>query len=508
MQLRTFALALTLAFTLVGCERGGTPAKVAQTDAIAWRQGDVDDAFAEAKELGKPVLLYWGAEWCPPCAQMKATLFKDSAFIAETRNFVPVYLDGDTRGAQQWSERFGISGYPTVVVLRPDRTEVTRISNTTMAAELPRLLQVAAKRTTSIEALLHKAAADTASLSADDWRILAGFDWRNDPKHFSDLAKAGTLLDRLAEAAPDPALKRRFELLSLVETVQPDGQGRVVLTSAHEARLGEILRPILANRYEIMANRWELISDVPNFVAGLPAGPEREALSRSLSAAADAIFANESLALTERLNALNVDLTFALASGKPPPPTLVRKIRERVAWADDTAKDKISRQSVIGSAAGLLSYVDPAAAKKLLLAELNRSDQPYYYMSLLATAAEFEGDKAGAIEWYRKAYESSEGPATRVDWAVKYASAVLRLAPDDKAAVARSAEAVIAELGKSPDNYYQNTRKKVAGLGDKLREWSKAHSGGSLLSRLQTQMAGVCARQGEQAAACSNWAKA
>ena len=116
------------------------------------------------------MILYWGAVWCPPCNQMKASLFKDPAFIAETEKFVPVYLDGDTAGAQQWGERFGISGYPTVIVLSPDGTEVTRISSATMASELPELLRVAGGRTTSVEALLAKAEEDTASLTADDWR--------------------------------------------------------------------------------------------------------------------------------------------------------------------------------------------------------------------------------------------------------------------------------------------------------------------------------------------------
>ena len=372
MQLRTMVLALGLALTVVGCRQAGTSTQVAQAHEIAWRQGDVNDALAEAKELGKPVLLYWGAEWCPPCAQMKATLFKDARFIAETQNFVPVYLDGDTRGAQQWGERFGISGYPTVVVLRPDGTEVTRISNTTVRSELPRLLQVAAQRTTSIEALLAKAAANAGSLTPDDWRILAGFDWRNDPKHFGDLKKAGSLLDRLATGAPDPALKRRFGLLALVVEVEPDVRSRIVLTPAQQARVGQILRPMLANHDEIMANRWELISDAPNFVAALPPGAEQQALETSMLSAGEAIYANEGLPIADRLEALNIDLTLALASGKPPSPALASKVRERVAWADRTATDKMSRQSVIGSAAGLLAVVDPAGTGKMLLAEIKR----------------------------------------------------------------------------------------------------------------------------------------
>lgn len=502
MQLRGIALALGFTFALAACS---PVSRTAQTHQIAWRQGDVNAAFAEAKELGRPILLYWGAEWCPPCAQMKATLFKDAAFVAETEKFVPVYLDGDTKGAQQWGERFGTSGYPTVVILRPDGTEITRIANTTVAAELPGLLQVAAQRTTSIENLLKKAAADTSTLSSDDWRVLAGFDWRNDPKHFGDLKKAGTLLDRLATGAPSPALKRRFGLLALVVEAKPDDDGRIALTAAQQAHLKEILDPILADRNEIMANRWELISDVPNFVVALPAGPERQALENKMVAAGDAIYANQALAVAERLNALNIDETFALASGKPPPPALASKVRERVAWADRSARDKITRQSVIGAAAGLLSVVDPPATGKMLLAEIKRSDQPYYYMDMMAYGAEAMGDKKQAIEWTRKAYEASEGPATRVSWAVKYAKTVVRLAPDDKTQIAKAVGAVITEVGKTPDGYYQQTRKGVASLGHNLSDWSKSHAGDDVLSRLDGQMATACSRQGAQATACSKW---
>jgi protein disulfide-isomerase len=280
MQIRTIALALGLALAAAGCKQAQAPTAAA-AQQIAWREGDVGDALAEAKESGKPALLYWGAVWCPPCNQMKSSLFKDAAFIAETQNFIPVYLDGDHNGAQQWGERFGISGYPTVIILRPDGTEITRISSATMAGQLPALLKTAAGRTTSTDDLLAEAQADPAKLTADDWQVLGAFDWRDDPKHFKDAKTAGPLLDKLARAAPQPALQRRFALLALV--VGTDDEGK--LAAAEQPKLAQVLTPILADPAEVKANRQELSYDVPTMIAGLSDAKQRDSLGKALIAA-------------------------------------------------------------------------------------------------------------------------------------------------------------------------------------------------------------------------------
>ena len=69
------------------------PASAAQTNesaGIAWRKGGVDAAFAAAKAESKPVFLYWGAKWCPPCNQVMATILNRQDFIERSRHFVPV----------------------------------------------------------------------------------------------------------------------------------------------------------------------------------------------------------------------------------------------------------------------------------------------------------------------------------------------------------------------------------------------------------------------------------
>ncbi|RDS99436.1 thioredoxin family protein, partial [Burkholderia contaminans] len=192
---------------------------------IAWQHGDVDAAFALAKRTGKPLLLYWGAVWCPSCNQVKSTIFSQQAFKARSSFFVPVYLDGDTESAQKLGERFKVHGYPTMILFRPDGTEVTRLPG---EADLDRYMQALSLGMTAahpVRQTLTTALKNGASLTPDEWRLLADYSWDTDgalPVAADRVAETLQTLAQRARAAGAKAESARFALKSAVVAASDD----------------------------------------------------------------------------------------------------------------------------------------------------------------------------------------------------------------------------------------------------------------------------------------------
>lgn len=86
---------------------------------------DYNQAASTAEKSGKPMIIDFYTEWCHWCDSLDINTYSDSLVISLSVNnvFVKIDAEADTILA----ERFGVSGYPTIVVTRPDGQEIDRI---------------------------------------------------------------------------------------------------------------------------------------------------------------------------------------------------------------------------------------------------------------------------------------------------------------------------------------------------------------------------------------------
>ncbi|GAB3039071.1 DUF255 domain-containing protein [Natronobiforma cellulositropha] len=90
---------------------------------VEWREWG-EDAFAEARERGVPVLLSLTATWCEPCHEMDAQTYADPAIAAHIGDsFVPVRVDVDRQPRVR--DRYAMGGFPSTVFLTPDGSLLT-----------------------------------------------------------------------------------------------------------------------------------------------------------------------------------------------------------------------------------------------------------------------------------------------------------------------------------------------------------------------------------------------
>ena len=95
---------------------------------------DLDAAKAKGLKENKPVLVdFTGSDWCPPCIQLHKVVFQSAEFAAVASKYVLVELDYPRKTPQapelkaknaELSKKFGISGFPTVLLIDAKSGEV------------------------------------------------------------------------------------------------------------------------------------------------------------------------------------------------------------------------------------------------------------------------------------------------------------------------------------------------------------------------------------------------
>ena len=464
---------------------------------IAWFAGDVDAAFARARSEHKPLFLYWGASWCPPCNQVKATLFKRRDFVDRSSQFVPVYLDGDQPNAQKLADRFRVRGYPTMILFASDGAEITRLPGEIDPQQYLQALSLGLGSGRSARATLRSALAPgAAGLTAEDWGLLATYSWDTDEGQLVAADRVASTLVALAKACPSryQASSDRLALRAIIATAA--GRGTVTVERARAlAHVQSVLQDAARARAA-----FDLLVQWAPIIAGSLTDPDSTARQQLIARwdARLAAFADDAgLSTADRLDALSAraDLQKLADPNAPVAPALAQAIGTAAQRADQDTTDRYERQAVIASAADALSAAGLGSQSDALLkAELARSPSPYYVMAVLAANARKRGDSTAALDWYEKAYGLAQGPATRLQWGVRYAVALTELAPDQQQRVDQALAQVIDDLDPAPQTFYGRNRMALERLGAGLQRWNSGHAHDAVVQGAIARMDAVCGK--------------
>jgi thiol-disulfide isomerase/thioredoxin len=514
---RPTMLALTLLVWPTVYAQSPQPSIKFPSTNVAWVSAavdaDVDHVMRRARAENKPVLLYWGATWCPPCNHLKSTLFNRQDFAERSKALIAVHVDGDRPGAQKLGARFAVRGYPTVVLMAANGQELSRLPGEVEADQVMALLQLGLAGGRPFGELLAQARAPVAGagLPANAWRVLAYHGWEVDE---TKGVRAAERADVLAELARNAAAQREpvvesvvVERLWLKALALSDSQRGLVPDAALRARVDAVLAAPAAARahMDILTNQAKALVTA---LAPQP-GAGRQALLVRMDQALQRLQADVSLSRADRVGALTSRIQLAKMGSELDASSILalrQEARTMAQTMDREVTDGYERQAVITAGAHLLSQADLGDdSDALLKGNLARSHSPYYLMSQLASNAKQSGRPAEALRWYRQAFERSVGPATRLQWGAAYLTAQVDGASQDAQAIEATARELLLIASTDPSAFHGRSARSLQRVGDKLKSWHAQGQHTAVMGRLAQQLKAVCAKANAddgQRAAC------
>lgn len=441
--------------------------------AIEWQSGDLGAAFTLAASVGRPLFLYWGTGWCPPCNRVKADIFSQPVFVQRMRGLLPFWLDGDAEGAQALAAQYKLRSYPTLVLYTPDGREITRLPCELDGDLFIAALDIALAAKHTAADTLHAALGATRPLDDAEWSLLSLYSWDTDEGKLCTAAEQPAVLARLAAACPPGDACARLHLLAQVVAagrIATGGSGGNASASAAQAAAAiaaaaDRLLHVFGDPRLARANLDLLVNYGVNLIKW--SGARQTELVQALSTAARRFADDGSLSAGDRLMAVRLQMRMTRIGG--PQEGMVALVQQTVQETLDQEHDPYARLTLVNTAVSALNDAGlPDAAEALLQTELEASHAPYYFMLSLAAAARRRGDTAGMLGWYEQAWTAATGSATRLQWGATYLTSVIDMTPQGQPRIEAAAAELAREIAAMPDAYQQRNRTQLQKLASKL----------------------------------------
>lgn len=193
--MRTLTLAALAVAAAASFAHAETPT-AAPGAALDWREGRPwTEVVAEATAAGKPIFIDFFATWCGPCKMLDAQVYNRPEVIAELGKLVTYKVDVDLEQYKPLTKQFGVKAMPTMVLCKPDGTEIDRFLGFRPAEEfLATVIDYVAGRNTLADLQARVAA------SPDDPALLGRLGAKYSERGEADPARAA--LTRVLELDP------------------------------------------------------------------------------------------------------------------------------------------------------------------------------------------------------------------------------------------------------------------------------------------------------------------
>jgi thiol-disulfide isomerase/thioredoxin len=512
-------LGVTLAAHLAGCAKEkdaeeqvaestvtqeGTrePAVATSTEptGIAWFEGSVDEAFAAAREQDKPIFLYFGAEWCPYCKELQATVFRSSQFIELSRQFVSINLGTDSTDSIQEGDRFNVYGLPTVIVFDSAGEEITRIAGGIATEHYAAVLELTLDSIRPVAELVAKVQAGE-QIEDNDWRLLGAYSWGQDKGQALGDQDIQQVLLELQQQCPGHLDLHCSRLVMASITVWAwDDERDPAAADGYALQVMAILEDD-----ELARENLVMLAEVSgDLLSALTRDEDRAALAGQLQPRFEAALADQELDILTRGYALSGWVDTATA-GLPESETLSA---EQAAWVKKEADSQMQSLEPSQQHAGINNlwrvYRDAGMeeeARAALLHGIEVSRAPYYFMSSMGGLERKAGNNEAALDWYRRAWDAATGPTNRIRWGAGYLRRLLELTPEDVEGIAVASQALLTEAGGQA-RWMENYEWGFGMLSKSLMAWSESAEGAegqrreAVLADLRSTMDKLCTDAG------------